>query len=88
MRVWKVLGKKNGNLDRQTQGLLALTVLPVLIFTENILYCCGVLLLEISFSYIVKKNFDGRDDWLLILYRLLFRQRGSFNMVDRDRGGR
>lgn len=89
MKVWKVLtnknGSKSGNVDKNTQYALAGVVIPLLILTNDLVACVIGIVIVFAVSYFVKRHFNGRSDWLLIWYRLLFKPTGSWNLNERDK---
>lgn len=83
MRHFKVLGTKNGVLDKQTLAVFLFVDFPVLVvFGPIAAVAVGFFIFLIA--HFTKKNFDGRDDWVSILYRLLFKRQGTYTLIEKD----
>lgn len=88
MKVWKILGPKGGLFPPQMLVLLGVTF-----FCSFVLYrgrgrlflTIGAVLLALLFGFIVRRLLDGRDEFLEILFRALFKRRGGYSLLDRDK---
>lgn len=88
MKVWKVLGPKGGLFPPQMMALIGVAFFCSLMFYRGrgrLLVVLVAVLLAYAFGFIVRRLLDGRTEILEILYRALFKRRGSYSLLDRDK---
>ena len=88
MRIWQVLtnkrGSKVGNFDKSTQLLLIGVVAPLFLTTKSFIVAAIAIVIVFVVSFKVRNHFNGRSDWLLIWFRLIFKPIGHWNLNERD----
>jgi hypothetical protein len=88
LKVFRILGSKNGLLDPVQIIVISVSALFGIIFESIVLLIiCPAFLFLLTFA--AKRYFNGREEWPTYISRLLTNPGGGYNLNDRDsrRGG-
>lgn len=88
MKVWKILGPKGGLFPPQMLALLGAAFFCGFVLYRGrgrLFLTIGVMLVAFLFGFIVRRLLDGRDEFLEILFRALFKRRGGYSLLERDK---
>lgn len=88
MKVWKILGPKSGLFPPQLLALVGAAFVCSFVLYQGrgrLFVTLGAVILAYAFGFLVRHLLDGRDDILFILYRALFKRRGSYSLMEKDK---
>ncbi len=88
MKVWRVLGARGGALPPQVVFLAggAFAATALLWRGKGRFFAMLIALLAAyGFGWLLRRLFDGRDEILFLMWRVLTGGRGSYILLEKDR---